>query len=54
MLINLQKTLTATVIIMSAFAMSMSANAMQPKILSIAPDFIDIERNINLESINKI
>ena len=56
MLNNFKKTLTATAIILSATAASMTANAMPTKILSvaIAPDLINIEKNIHVDGFTKI
>ena len=54
MLIKFKKTLTATAIILSATAASMTANAMPVKGLSIAPDLINIEKNIHVDGFTKI
>ena len=54
MLIKFKKTLTATAIILSATAASMTANAMPTKILSIAPDLINREKNIHVDGCTKI
>jgi len=54
MLIKFKKTLTATAIILSATSASMTANAMPTKVLSIAPDLINIEKNIHVDGFTKI
>ena len=54
MLIKFKKTLTTTAIILSATAASMTANAIPVKVLSIAPDLINIEKNIHLDGFTKI
>ena len=54
MLIDFKKTLTATAVILSAAATSMTANAMPTKILSIAPDLINIEKNSHVGGFTKI
>ena len=54
MLIKFKKTLTATAIILSATAASMTANAMPVKVLSIAPDLINIEKNIHVDGFTRI
>ena len=54
MLIKFKKTLTATAIILSGTAASMTANAMPTKVLSIAPDLINIEKNIHVDGFTKI
>ena len=52
--INLKKTPGATAFILSATAASMTANAMPIKVLSIAPDLINIEKNIHVDGLTKI
>lgn len=52
--INFKKTLGATAIILIAAAASMTANAMPTKVLSIAPDLINIEKNIHVDGFTKI
>jgi len=54
MAINFKRTLKATAIILSASSISMSANAMPAKVLSIAPDLLNIEQNTYGGSLTKI
>lgn len=54
MAINFKKTLAAATMILSASSISMSADAMPAKVLSIAPDLLNIEQNANGESFTRI
>ena len=52
--ISFKRTLVAAAIILSASSISMSANAMPAKVLSIAPDLLNIEKNIHVDGLTKI
>jgi hypothetical protein len=52
--INFKRTLAAAAIILCAASTSIPANAMPAKVLSIAPDLLNIEQNANGGSFTKV